>query len=76
MPYSNETRVRCATDEEAISRTRRSGSCGNWLVERFWVLTGSKNNSGYFNLISSHLSEEAALRAQKRLDKKIAGSVK
>lgn len=66
--YVGEPRVRLASPEEAIARTYRSSSAGNWLVERLWKRFGI----GQWNIISSHLNEEAANKALAKLNRKIA----
>lgn len=70
MAYTSETRVRLTEANEAAARAHRTCNAGNWLVERYWKLDFAKG--GYFNIISSHVSEEEANKAKAKLDRKIA----
>lgn len=68
MAWTTEIRVRVATDQEARSRTLRSGSTGQWLVERKWRRFGD----GQWEVISAHLDQATAEKALMKLARKIA----
>ena len=74
MAYTKETRVHVATGEESIARACRSLSVGQFMVQRFWNVSWANGDvtRGYFNTVSSHHSLEAAEKALKKLNRKIA----
>ena len=71
MSFTSETRIRLVGANESSSRALRNNNIGGWLVERFWLVKGTRGE-GYFVEISSHITEAAAEKAKIKLDKKIS----
>lgn len=71
---TKQTRVREASDEQAISIARRGLSCGYFFVEQFSLFTWSTKErpTGQWNCCSSHMTLEAAEAAKAKLDRKLA----
>lgn len=77
MAYTNVTRVSQATKEQLIARARRNCNLGSFFVERFWQSQWSNDPTrGYFNIVSSHVTLEAAEKALAKLNRKIAKEMK
>lgn len=65
--FSGKYQVRIATDRELIARSMRSGSAGPVLVEGEYINRWGRSQ---WEIVSSHLTEEAANKAMAKLVRK------